>query len=683
MDITLDTPLIQFPGVGEARSKKLEKLGLTRCEQLLTYFPRDYEDRRQIWSIRSAPLGQKVCVRAMVAQHPQLSRIRKGMELVKVHVVDHAGAMHLTFFNQSYVQRALTAGEEYIFYGAVEEQGSRRTMVNPIFEPAGRQGVTGRIVPVYPLTAGISNHLISSLTHLAVEHCAARMPESLPPKVRLAHQLAQAEFSYQNIHFPATPEDLDKARRRFTLEELFYLSAGLALLRGRRDGAVCPPMDPLPKEEFLALLPFAPTQAQSRVMDDIAKDLASGKPMNRLVQGDVGSGKTVVAAYAAWLAVKNGGQAALMAPTEVLAEQHYRSLGPLLQQAGIRVGLLTGALTPKEKRLARQALAAGEIDFVIGTHALISQGVEFARLRLMIADEQHRFGVAQRSALAGKGLTPHVLVMSATPIPRTLALIIYGDLDVSIIDQLPPGRQPVQTFAVTGGYHQRVYRFIRKLVGEGRQAYIVCPMVEENDQLPDERKAVTEYAKKLQSEVFPDLKVAFVHGKMKPKEKDAVMAAFAAHETDILVSTTVIEVGVDVPNAAVMVIENAERFGLSQLHQLRGRVGRGKHQSYCILISDNRNEETRQRLKVMTKTTDGFQIAEEDLRLRGPGDFFGARQHGLPGLKVADLGCDTQLLQEARQAAEQLLAQDPALTSCPATAERVTELFTQQADALN
>ena len=354
-----------------------------------------------------------------------------------------------------------------------------------------------------------------------------------------------------------------------------------------------------------------------------------------------------------------------------------------MENLGVRCTLLTGSTPAKTKRSIAEQLAAGEIDFAIGTHALITEGVEYADLGLVVTDEQHRFGVAQRAALAAKGEHPHTLVMSATPIPRTLALILYGDLEVSVIDQLPPGRQPVETYAVPGSYHQRVYNFIRKLAAEGRQTYIVCPMVSENDELPDERKAVTEYAKKLQTEVFPDLKVAFVHGKMKAKEKDAVMTAFAAHETDILVSTTVIEVGVDVPNAAVMVIENAERFGLSQLHQLRGRVGRGKHQSYCILISDNQNEETRQRLKVMAKTTDGFKIAEEDLRLRGPGDFFGQRQHGLPGLKIADIGCDTQLLQEARQAAEALLEEDPELTSCPAAAERLAELFTQAADTLN
>ena len=463
----------------------------------------------------------------------------------------------------------------------------------------------------------------------------------------------------------------------------------MALLRTRRTCAEGVPFSTPPVEEFLALLPFALTAAQRRAMEEVAADTASGAPMNRLVQGDVGSGKTMVAAYGAWLAAKNGGQCALMAPTELLAEQHFRSLAPLLGRAGVRVGLLTGSVKGKARKELYAALAAGEVDLVVGTHALLSEGVAFSNLALAITDEQHRFGVAQRAALAAKaGRTPHVLVMSATPIPRTLALIIYGDLEVSVIDELPPGRTPVETYVVGEDKRQRMYRFVRKLVGQGRQAYLVCPAVEEGEESPGEPggeglKAAVPYAEHLKSEVFPDLRVGLVHGKMKARDKDAAMTAFAAGELDVLVSTTVIEVGVDVPNAAVMVIENAERFGLSQLHQLRGRVGRGKHQSYCILISDNRNEETRQRLKVMTKTTDGFQIAEEDLRLRGPGDFFGARQHGLPGLKVADLGCDPQLLQEARQAAEQLLAQDPALTSCPATAERVTELFTQQADALN
>ncbi len=437
------------------------------------------------------------------------------------------------------------------------------------------------------------------------------------------------------------------------------------------------------QKEFEELFPYEETEDQQRAIQDTKKDMESSRIMDRLICGDVGYGKTEIAIRAAFKAVQEGKQVVYLVPTTILAQQHYNGLGPLLEPLGIRCALLTGSTTAKTKKSISAQLAAGELDFIVGTHALITGGVDYADLGLVVTDEQHRFGVAQRAALAAKGRHPHTLVMSATPIPRTLALILYGDLDVSIIDQLPPGRKPVETSRVPGSYHPRVYGFIRKLVDQGRQAYIVCPQVSENDDPGDDRKAVTEYAQTLQKEVFPDLKVAFVHGKMKPKEKDAVMRAFAGHETDILVSTTVIEVGVDVPNAAVMVVENAERFGLSQLHQLRGRVGRGEHQSYCVLISDSRNEETLQRLRVMVKTTDGFKIAEEDLRLRGPGDFFGERQHGLPGLKIADLGVDAQLLQEAQKAAEDLLARDPDLTSCPATAERIAELFAQSAETLN
>lgn len=691
MAITLDTPLDQFPGVGEARAKKLEKLGLTRCAQLLTYFPRDYEDRREIYSIRSAPLGRKVCVRAMAAEHPRLARIRRGLELVQLRVVDQAGALHLTFFNQSYVERALRAGEEYIFFGMVEEHGSRRAMVNPIFEPADRRNTTGRIIPVYPLTAGISNHLMLSLTQRAVEACAGSAQETLPPSIRLEHGLAQAEFAYRNIHFPDTFQALELARQRLTFEELFYLSAGLTMLKTRRGGGSGQAVPSRPQNDFLALLPFPPTGAQLRVMEEIAGDMASGRPMNRLVQGDVGSGKTVVAAFAAWLAAGAGCQTALMAPTEVLAEQHWRSLSALLRPAGIWVGLLTGGLTQKEKRETRKALAAGEIDLIIGTHALISPQVEFRRLALIVADEQHRFGVAQRAALAAKaGRTPHVLVMSATPIPRTLALIIYGDLEVSVIDELPPGRTPVETYVVGEDKRQRMYRFVRKLVGQGRQAYLVCPAVEEGEESPGEPggeglKAAVPYAEHLKSEVFPDLRVGLVHGKMKARDKDAAMTAFAAGELDVLVSTTVIEVGVDVPNAALMVVENADRFGLSQLHQLRGRVGRGKHQSYCVLMTSTHSAESRERLRVLAKTADGFRIAEEDLKLRGPGDFFGQRQHGLPQLGIADLAADMRVLKEAQQAAQKLLEADPGL-SRPEHAPllgRVRRLFAQHGDMFN
>ena len=702
MEITLNTPLTDFPGVGEVRAKKLEKLGLVRCADLISYFPRDYEDRRQVYSIRSAPLGQKVCISAMAAEHPRLSRIRKGLELVKLKVVDQAGALHITFFNQSYVERALRAGEEYIFYGVVEEQGSRRTMVNPIFERVGKQNFTGCIVPVYPLTAGITNHLLCTLTQQVVGACAQNMPETLPRGVRLDHELAQAEFSYRNIHFPESFQALELARRRLTFEELFYLSAGLAMLKERRGDALGCAVPYRPMGEFLKRLPFPLTGAQRRVMEEIAGDMASGRPMNRLVQGDVGSGKTVVAAYAAWLAAGAGYQSALMAPTEVLAEQHFRSLSALLEPAGVRVGLLTGSLTPANKKKVRQALAAGEIDLIIGTHALISPQVEFHRLALIVADEQHRFGVAQRAALAGKSETggmppPHVLVMSATPIPRTLALIIYGDLDVSVIDELPPGRTPVETYVVREDKRARMYNFVRRLVGEGRQVYIICPAVEENteggmqtaewegDGPALDLKAVTTYAKKLQTEVFPDLRVDFLHGKMKPREKEAVMAAFAAGETQVLVSTTVIEVGVDVPNAALIIIENAERFGLSQLHQLRGRVGRGKHQSYCVLITSTRSVEAMQRLRTLASTTDGFKISEEDLKLRGPGDFFGSRQHGLPQMKLADLAGDMRLLSEAQESARRLLMADPTLSQPEnrPVLERVRTLFADTPDIFN
>ena len=697
MEITLNTPLTEFPGVGEVRAKKLEKLGLVRCADLISYFPRDYEDRRQVYSIRSAPLGQKVCISAMAAEHPRLSRIRKGLDLVKLKVVDQAGALHITFFNQGYVERALRAGEEYIFYGVVEEQGSRRAMVNPIFERVGKQNFTGCIVPVYPLTAGITNHLLCTLTQQAVAACAQDMPETLPRGVRLDHELAQAEFSYRNIHFPESFQALELARRRLTFEELFYLSAGLAMLKGRRGDVLGCAIPSRPMEEFLARLPFPLTGAQRRVMEEISRDMASGRPMNRLVQGDVGSGKTVVAAYAAWLAAGAGYQSALMAPTEVLAEQHFRSLSALLEPAGVRVGLLTGSITPAGKKKVRQALAAGEIDLIIGTHALLSQGVEFAKLGLMVADEQHRFGVAQRAALAAKGDSPHVLVMSATPIPRTLALIIYGDLDVSVIDELPPGRTPVETYVVREDKRARMYNFVRRLVGEGRQVYIICPAVEENtegtmqnvewegDGPALDLKAVTTYAKKLQTEVFPDLRVDFLHGKMKPREKEAVMAAFAAGETQVLVSTTVIEVGVDVPNAALIIIENAERFGLSQLHQLRGRVGRGKHQSYCVLITNTRSVEAMQRLRTLASTADGFKISEEDLKLRGPGDFFGSRQHGLPQMKLADLAGDMRLLSEAQESARRLLMADPTLSQPEnrPVLERVRTLFADTPDIFN
>ena len=679
----LNTDVRYIKGIGEAKAKALGKLGIFTLGDLIGWFPRRYEDRRETRPISSLIPGETACVAAMIASEPKVSHIRKGMDLVKVRAVDDTGALDVTFFNQSWLKNQLRVGETYIFYGRAEGSLLRKTMAGPVVEPEGRREFTGRIVPVYPLTAGVSQLLLSRAIRRGLDECADILPDCLPDSVRQTHGLCRVNYAYENIHFPESPEALDIARRRLAFEELFFFAIGLKLLRFRRETVSVEPFRPVDMAPFYDALPFILTGAQRRCVDEAIADMTAGKPMNRLCQGDVGSGKTMVAAACVYFCVKNGRQAALMAPTGLLAEQLYRGLAPLLEQLGLRCALLTGSTPAKTKRSVTAQLASGELDFAIGTHALISGGVAYANLGLVVTDEQHRFGVAQRTALAEKGEHPHTLVMSATPIPRTLALILYGDLDVSVINQLPPGRKPIETYAVTSAYYPRLYAFIRKQVEAGRQVYIVCPMVSENDDLPDERKAVTEYAQKLQSEIFPDLRVAYVHGKMKSREKDTVMSAFAAGETNILVSTTVIEVGVDVPNASLMVVENAERFGLSQLHQLRGRVGRGQHQSYCVLVSDNKNDETRQRLRAMTKTADGFKIAEEDLRLRGPGDFFGLRQHGLPGLRVADIGCDTRLLTEAQTAAEELLAHDPSLARHPDTAERVQKLFRQSENSLN
>lgn len=678
----LKTDVRYIKGIGEQRAKALGKLGIRTLRDLISWFPRRYEDRTEARRVADLVPGETACVAAMVASAPTLTHVRKGLDLVKLRAVDETGTLDVTFFNQSWLKNNLRPGETYVFCGRAEGTLFRRRMANPIVEPEGRREVTGRIVPIYPLTAGVSQLVLSRSIRQGLDACGDILPDVLPDAIRREHQLCRVGYAYENIHFPESGEALDLARRRLAFEELFLFTLGLRRLRRRRETAEVEPLRPVDMEPFYSSLPFTLTTAQRRCVEEALGDMVSGRPMNRLCQGDVGSGKTMVAAACAYFSVKNGRQAALMAPTEILARQHYEGLRPLLEPLGVRCALLTGSNTAKEKKALAARLSAGEIDFILGTHALITGGLEYRSLGLVVTDEQHRFGVGQRAALAGKGDHPHTLVMSATPIPRTLALILYGDLDVSVIDQLPPGRRPVQTSLVDSSYHPRIYNFLRKLVGEGRQAYIVCPAVSEGEE-GDDRKAVTEYAAQLQREVFPDLRVAYVHGKMKPREKDAVMSAFAARETDILVSTTVVEVGVDVPNAAVMVVENAERFGLSQLHQLRGRVGRGAWQSYCVLVSDNRNEETRQRLKIMTKTADGFKIAEEDLRLRGPGDFFGQRQHGLPGLRVADIGCDTQLLREAQEAADALLGRDPELASCPATAERMAELFTEAADTLN
>ena len=679
----LDTDVRFIRGIGEQRAGMLEKVNVRTLRDLLSYFPRRYEDRTRMTAIRELPIGESAGTEAMAASEPAVSHIRRGLDLVKLQAVDGTGTLEVTFFNQTWLKNRLRVGETYVFYGKVEGTERRRRMTNPIVELPGQREAAGRIVPIYPLTAGVSQGMLSRSIRQGLDACGDILPDVLPDRVRREHHLCRVGYAYENIHFPESAQALELARRRLAFEELFLFTIGLRRLRSRREAVPAAACRPVDLEPFTASLPFALTDAQRRCVEEAVRDMTGPIPMNRLCQGDVGSGKTMVAAACVYFMVKNGRQAALMAPTEILARQHYEGLAPLMEKLGIRCALLTGSTPARTKRSVCRQLACGEMDFAIGTHALISPGVEYRDLGLVVTDEQHRFGVAQRAALAGKGHSPHTLVMSATPIPRTLALILYGDLDVSVIDQLPPGRRPVETFAVPGCYHQRLYAFLHKLAAEGRQAYIVCPMVSENEDLPDERKAVTEYAEMLRRGPLSDLRVEAVHGKMKPREKDAVMTAFARHEADVLVSTTVIEVGVDVPNAALMVVENAERFGLSQLHQLRGRVGRGAFQSYCVLVSDNQNEETRRRLKVMTSTTDGFRIAEEDLRLRGPGDFFGQRQSGLPGLKAADLGCDTRLLQEAQTAAETLLAEDPELKTCPAAAERVRLLFDQAADTLN
>ncbi len=684
MDLT--TSVEELQGVGEARGKKLEKMGIATIGDLLAHYPKGYEDRREIYTIATAPLGEKVCVKATLVSAPTRSVVRSGLDLVKAKASDGELELKIAIFNQPYAHKALRKGEEYIFYGSVQYNEYGFNMGNPIFERVGEQTFTGCIVPLYHLTAGISNLLLSVMVRTALDECVELVPDHLPPKY--SEKLQNAVESCENIHFPRDDEALEQARERLSFEELFFLSIGLFMLKGRREeyeGAVIPA---LPVADFP--LPFTPTGAQKRVMEEIAISMASGKGMNRLVQGDVGSGKTAVAAYAAFLAVKAGHQVAMMVPTEVLSHQHYRSLSKFLGDLGISVGELTSSLTAKEKREVKKKLADGTLDFVVGTHALISKDVAFSKLALVIADEQHRFGVDQRGQLSAKAETPpHILVMSATPIPRTLGLMIYGDLEVSVIDELPPNRTPIDTFVIGEDKRQRMYGFIEKQVAEGRQIYIVCPAVGETEagqeMAASELKSVMSFVEELREMVFPQMRIEFLHGKRKAKEKEEVMGAFSRHELDILVSTTVIEVGVDVPNANLILIENAERFGLSQLHQLRGRVGRGEHKSYCLLMSSTQNADTLHRLNTLASTTDGFKIAEEDLKIRGPGDFFGSRQHGLPSLKLADLSGDMRTLSHAQNCAKELMEEDPYLKKPEheATAKRAKALFSQETDIFN
>ena len=679
----LSDPVTILKGVGAARAKQFENLNIRTLGDLICHFPRGYEDRTKLVTIDALEPDVPACFKAVVMNTPRTSHIRKGLDLTKVQVADHTARLNLTFFNNRYVSDNLVYGREYIFYGAVSGDFIGYNMTNPVFEAVDAPGITTRrVLPIYPLTAGLSNSMVLKAVTQALAICDPPA-EILPASVRERYGILPAEKAYHAIHMPQSMEEAEQAKKRLIFEEFFVFSAGLSLMRAARAEKRVQPFEDLEMDDFYEALPFTLTGAQSRAIAEILEDFQKGAPMNRLVQGDVGSGKTMVAAAAAYCAVKNGKQTALMAPTEILAEQHYASLQALFAPLGISVALLTGSMSVKQKRIVREKIASGEAQVTVGTHALITDATAFRDLGLVIADEQHRFGVAQRSSLSEKGEDPHLLVMSATPIPRTLALLMYGDLDVSILDELPPGRERVDTFLVSESYRPRINTFIRKQVAEGHQCFIVCPAVEENEELGI--KAATAWAETLQKTVFPDLRISLLHGQMKGAEKEEAMAAFARGEADVLVATTVIEVGVDVPNATLMVIEDADRFGLSQLHQLRGRVGRGKAKSFCILTTHNRNPETLQRLKALCKTTDGFRIAEEDLKLRGPGDFFGSRQSGLPAFRVADLSFDLGTLKEAQAASAQWIEEYGTSDTPEAAAlrERIGELFRRSEGTMN
>ena len=679
----LSDPVTILKGVGPTKAKQFAQLNIHTLEDLICHFPRGYEDRTRLVTIEKLQPDVPACFKAMVMNTPRTAHIRKGLDVTKVRVADHTGRLELTFFNQKFTTDKLQYGKEYIFYGAVSGDFIGYSMTSPVFEELDSVPVTTRrVLPIYPLTAGLSNAAVVKAVQQALAICDVPA-EVLPESVRQTYGILPAERAYYAIHNPASMEEAELAKKRLIFEEFFVFSAGLALLRAQRAEKKTMPYKNTDLTPFYKALPFRLTGAQDRAIGEILHDMTRGTPMNRIVQGDVGSGKTMVAAAAGYLAVKNGKQAALMAPTEILAEQHYKSLQKLLQPLGVRVGLLTGGLTPKNKKLMRQQIEEGAVDVVIGTHALVTDATAFRDLGLVVADEQHRFGVAQRAALSAKGEDPHLLVMSATPIPRTLAILMYGDLEVSILDELPPGRQKTDTFLVNESYRTRINGFIRKQVTEGHQCFVVCPAVEENADM--DLKAATVWAETLQQKVFPNLKVALIHGQMKPAEKEAVMTAFARGEADVLVATTVIEVGVDVPNATLMLIEDADRFGLSQLHQLRGRVGRGQAKSYCILNSSTKNQLTRARLKALCDTNDGFKIAEEDLKLRGPGDFFGSRQSGLPAFRVASLGSDLQTLTIAQQASKDWIERHGAADTPEAKAlrARIQTLFERSEGTMN
>lgn len=643
MDIT------KLKGVGEKRAALYRKLGVPTVGDLVRLYPRAYEDWSGHTPVRDTALNEVNVVHATVVQTPTEHRVRGGKLLYKTVATDGESDLTLTFFNNRYIPSLLKEGQEYVFRGKVTGTFLKREMLSPEFLPESK---SLSIVPVYPATQGLTSRMISSAVQNALQLLPETVHDPLPDAVREEYKLCHLGYALENVHFPSSVQDLATAKYRLIFEEFLVLQLGLMRIKSGRKAQNLHLIPRAFPTAFEKLLPFTLTGAQKRAISEAVEDMAGDTPMNRLVQGDVGSGKTAVAAALCWTVIQSGFQAALMAPTEILAAQHYSSLSSLLEPAGIRCALLTGSVTAANKKKLYAALAAGEIDLVIGTHALIGDKVEFRDLGLVITDEQHRFGVNQRSALAQKGASPHLLVMSATPIPRTLALMVYGDLDISVLDELPPGRQKIETYLIDPAKRARAFRYVKKHLEQGRQGYLICPLIDEDE---SGLTSVTEYAELVRSS-FPGVEVGVLHGKMKPGEKEAVMGAFSSGATQLLVSTTVVEVGVDVPNAVIMLIENAERYGLSQLHQLRGRIGRGKHQSTCILVTDAQNEDTLARLKLFRDTTDGFQIADADLKLRGPGDFFGQRQHGLPQLKIADMTTDMEVLRKAQECAKRLFS---------------------------
>ncbi|MDO4174526.1 MAG: ATP-dependent DNA helicase RecG [Eubacteriales bacterium] len=666
-------------GIGPKKAELLQKLGIVTLEDAIQCYPRGYEDRTHIVPIAHLADGEKQCIHAVVGAQPKTAHIRKGMDVTRCTVYDTSGSIPLRFFNNRYAAAALEVGKEYAFYGKVQAEGRAFVMLAPEFEPVGADNKTGRIVPIYPLTAGLHQKDLYRVTEAALQAVPADYPDFLPEKIRKPQGLPPLAEALAHIHRPQNMEQAQQARHRMVFEELFLLSCGMRLLRSRRAGQSGVQLRDLSLHAFYRALPFSLTAAQQRAIEACTMDIAAGKPLSRLIQGDVGSGKTMVAAALCYLAARNGRQAVIMAPTELLAQQHIQTMQPLFEKLGISCGLLTGSMGARQKRETLQAMESGEIAIVIATHAVLSDNVSFHDLAVAVVDEQHRFGVSQRASLTAKGENVHLLVMSATPIPRTLALLIYGDLDVSIIDELPPGRQKIKTYAVGEKTRPRIDRFIDNQCAEGGQVYVVCPLVEDSELTDTARNSAESTAERL-SRILPHRTVGLVHGRTKAAERERIMADFAAGNIDILVSTTVIEVGVNVPNATLMVVENGDCFGLSQLHQLRGRVGRGKRQSFCIFYGADKGEEARERLRTLVQTSDGFAIAQKDLEMRGAGDFFGTRQHGLPPMKMADLAGDTRLLEQAQQAANVLLADDPDCSNAPLLRAKVQKLFDQCGD---